>query len=59
MVTLHTTGDPIIPVWHELLYFLKADTLARTQFTPLVVARYGHCSLTTPELLFGFSVASR
>jgi len=55
MVTLHTTGDPITPVWHELLYFLKADTFARTEFIPLPIARYGHCNFTTAELLFAFS----
>jgi len=55
MVTLHTTGDPITPVWHELLYFLKADTFARAEFIPLPIARYGHCNFTTAELLFAFS----
>jgi len=59
MVTLHTTGDPIIPVWHELLYWLKADGFARTQFKPLVINRYGHCTLTTAEVLFAFGVATQ
>jgi pimeloyl-ACP methyl ester carboxylesterase len=59
MVTLHTTGDPIIPVWHELLYWLKADAFARTQFKPLVINRYGHCTFTTAEVLFAFGVATQ
>jgi pimeloyl-ACP methyl ester carboxylesterase len=59
MVTLHTTADPIIPFWHEQLYFMKADTLARTLFAPIPITRYGHCRFTTLELLSAFSLAAR
>jgi pimeloyl-ACP methyl ester carboxylesterase len=58
MVTLHTTLDPIVPVWHESLYFNKADALARLLFVPVTVARYGHCIFSTPELLAAFSHTS-
>jgi pimeloyl-ACP methyl ester carboxylesterase len=59
MVTLHTTGDPEIPFWHEPLYFLKLNAFGRTEFTPLPVFRYGHCQFTTSEILGAFSLAAR
>jgi pimeloyl-ACP methyl ester carboxylesterase len=59
MVTLHTTGDPIVPVWHESLYFSKADAIARTLFMPVTFPRYGHCIFTTSELLAAFSHAAQ
>ncbi|HEX8990578.1 MAG TPA: prolyl oligopeptidase family serine peptidase [Anaerolineales bacterium] len=48
LVTMHTTGDPIIPVWQQSLYSAKVGT------NPLYVAippipRYGHCSFTLGE----------
>jgi hypothetical protein len=54
LVTLHTTGDDVIPIWQELLYLLKADPSGRGRFIPLPVARYGHCSFTTGEVLGAF-----
>lgn len=54
LVTLHTTGDDAIPIWQELLYLLKADPSGRGRFIPLPVARYGHCSFTTGEVLGAF-----
>ena len=49
-----TTGDDVIPIWQELLYLLKADPSGRGRFIPLPVARYGHCSFTTGEVLGAF-----
>jgi pimeloyl-ACP methyl ester carboxylesterase len=57
MVTLHTTGDPIIPYWQEPLYTLK--TLAAGAFferTPLPVAAYGHCAFTAGDVLTAFDI---
>jgi hypothetical protein len=54
LVTLHTTRDDVIPIWQELLYLLKANTSGRGRFIPLPVARYGHCSFTTNEILGAF-----
>ena len=52
LVTLHTTGDPIVPYWHEPLYTLKAllggSGLLHTN---LPVFRYGHCSFEPAEAL--------
>jgi pimeloyl-ACP methyl ester carboxylesterase len=57
LVLMHTTGDPIIPFWQPLGYLEKAaraGTLSKTTFIP--VNRYGHCSFTAPEIVFGFYV---
>jgi pimeloyl-ACP methyl ester carboxylesterase len=56
LVTLHTTGDDVIPVWQELLYLLKFDPSARGRFIPLPVNRYGHCTFTTKELVGAFQL---
>ena len=56
-VTIHTTGDPIIPYWQEPLYTLK--TLAAGAFferTPLPVAAYGHCAFTAGDVLTAFDI---
>lgn len=57
MVTLHTTGDPIVPYWQEPLYTLK--TIAAGAFferTPLPVAAYGHCAFTAGDVLTAFDI---
>ncbi|HXV41577.1 MAG TPA: hypothetical protein VEC96_00815 [Anaerolineae bacterium] len=55
LVTLHTTLDPIVPYWHETIYRGKVivnDNLARHD--NIVVARYGHCSFTSGDVLGAF-----
>lgn len=57
LVTLHTTGDPIVPYWHETLY--TAKTLATGSFFKRInipIVRYGHCTFTSTEALVGFAV---
>jgi pimeloyl-ACP methyl ester carboxylesterase len=57
LVTLHTTGDPIIPYGHEPLYFLKTLLAGSAALHPnLPVMRYGHCQFTSAEVVFGFFV---
>jgi len=57
LVTLHTTGDPIIPFGHEVLYALKALFSGSAALQPnLPVVRYGHCQFTAAEVVFGFFV---
>jgi hypothetical protein len=56
LVTLHTTGDEIIPFWHEVLYFEKVSTSGSTSVTQLPVKRYGHCNFTTQEVLGAFGL---
>lgn len=57
LVTLHTTGDPIVPYWHEPLYRAKVragDSSAR--HTNLPVLRYGHCNFKPLEVVLGFAL---
>ena len=53
---MHTTGDPIVPYWHQMLYTDKV--LANNPFPPpfaaIEIDRYGHCSFTLPEIVNGF-----
>jgi pimeloyl-ACP methyl ester carboxylesterase len=57
LVTLHTTGDEVIPFLHELAYLPKLDFTARGSFVPLPVFRYGHCNFTKQEVLTAFVIA--
>lgn len=55
LVTMHTTGDPIVPYWHQTLYSEKV--LANNPYSPylaLEINRYGHCNFTLPEIVNGF-----
>jgi pimeloyl-ACP methyl ester carboxylesterase len=57
LVTLHTSGDDVIPVWHELLYGAKTQMYNPGMFTPIIIPdRYGHCSFTGNEVLAAFGV---
>jgi hypothetical protein len=56
LVTIHTTGDPIVPIWHEALYRDKLSWFGRHLETHIRVDRYGHCTLTEAELLAAFAV---
>lgn len=55
LVTLHTTGDPLVPYWQATRYRSKtmsADNIARHEH--LAVERYGHCTFTFFEMLSAF-----
>jgi len=57
LVALHTTGDPIVPFWHELMY--RAKTFAAgtvTKFVNIPVFRYGHCNFKANEALAAFAL---
>ena len=56
LVTLHTTSDEAVPFGHELLYLAKVRPTGRGRFIPLPVFRYGHCNLTSQEILTGLGV---
>jgi hypothetical protein len=56
LVTMHTTGDPIIPYWHQMYYRLKLRANGNTLVTQLPIRRYGHCAFTTTEVLAGFAL---
>ncbi len=57
LVSLHNTGDPIVPYWHEVLYLNKVmKTGYLFNFISLPICRYGHVELTESEIMFGFSL---
>lgn len=57
LVTLHTTGDPIVPYWHATQYRSKAWANGSFwQHSHIPVLRYGHCNFTPVEVLVGFGV---
>ncbi len=56
LVTLHTTGDPLVPYRHELIYFTRAafrDT--DDKLTVLPVDRAGHCAFEPQEVVGGLA----
>jgi pimeloyl-ACP methyl ester carboxylesterase len=56
MVTLHTTGDPIVPVEQEAVYADKVrQNGAGIRLTQTAVDRYGHCSFEAAELFGAFT----
>ncbi len=57
ILTLHTTGDPIIPYWQESLYTVK--TLVGGSFFQRInipVANYGHCTFSAGDVLASFAL---
>jgi hypothetical protein len=56
LVTLHTTGDPVVPYWHATRYRGKtivADNIALHQH--FKVDGHGHCAFDFPEILTAFN----
>lgn len=56
LITLHTTGDPIVPYWQATLYrgkSIAADNLALHEV--ITVSAYGHCRFSTLDVLGAFS----
>jgi pimeloyl-ACP methyl ester carboxylesterase len=58
LVTIHTTGDHIVPEWHEPLYRDKTSRSLTSRFlhSRLTVSRYGHCTFTAGEVLGAFAL---
>ena len=57
LVSLHTTGDPIIPYWHAALFQMKVLMKGSAlQYVHMPVLRYGHCNFKVYEVLAGFAV---
>jgi hypothetical protein len=54
LLTMHTTRDPVTPIWHAELYQAKNAGAAET-VELISVDRFGHCGFSLPELLSGFS----
>src|SRR5207302_6395797 len=49
LVTIHDTGDPIVPVFHEALYRSRLNLLGRLLHTPITVQRTGTATSPTPN----------
>ena len=51
LITAHTTHDPIVPVWHQLIYStLVKFNHAEDMHVAITVPRYGHCEFEPQEL---------
>lgn len=56
LVTLHTSGDPIVPLEQHSLYAAKVSQAgAASHLSQNAIERYGHCSFQAAELLGAFS----
>jgi pimeloyl-ACP methyl ester carboxylesterase len=56
VVTLHTTGDQVVPFEQQTLYAAKVAAAGATgRLTQVPVERYGHCQFEVNELLNAFS----
>ena len=57
LITLHTTGDPIVPYGHEFVYRLKTyQAGSGSQRINIPIVRYGHCQFTQDELVIAFGL---
>jgi pimeloyl-ACP methyl ester carboxylesterase len=54
LVSLHTTGDSVVPIAQAVVYYLKSLGAPGSPFTPLVVPHYGHCGFTVEEAVGAF-----
>jgi hypothetical protein len=56
-VTIHTTGDQILPYWHEPLYRMKViQQNSADRHVNIPILRYGHCNFKAGELLLSFAL---
>jgi pimeloyl-ACP methyl ester carboxylesterase len=57
LVLLHTTGDPIVPFWHTLLYQKKVAAQSKLgNLAVIPILRYGHCAFKPEEAVFAFEI---
>jgi hypothetical protein len=56
LVTIHTTGDEIVPYWQELRYLAKVQTSGKGRVTPIPIFRYGHCNFRSEQVLAAFNL---
>ena len=56
LITAHTTGDPVVPYFHEALYAQKVRATGSAWLhTNFTTDAYGHCTLSVTELLGAFA----
>ena len=57
LVTMHTTGDPVVPYAQAEAYGQKViDQGSSAHYTHFPIQRYGHCTFNPLELLNAFAV---
>jgi len=57
LVTIHTTGDEVVPYSHADYYRQKVDASGSSPlYTHFTVDRYGHCSFQPEEILAALTV---
>lgn len=57
MVMMHTTGDEVVPFWHQVLYRQKLRSGGSLAYViQIPINRYGHCNFTSTEILAAFAV---
>jgi len=57
LVTMHTTADPVVPYWHEVLYRARALAGGSARLhSNIPILRYGHCNFKVGEVLAGFAL---
>ena len=57
LVILHTTGDNVVPFWHEFMYLNKVSQQnSNENFIVLPVFRYGHCNFTPTDAVIGLYI---
>ncbi|HZE20180.1 MAG TPA: hypothetical protein VE402_08670 [Candidatus Angelobacter sp.] len=55
MVSLHTSLDPVVPIFHEDLYRSLVEAHGGTaNLHQTAVVHYGHCMFTPEEIVGGF-----
>ena len=56
LVTIHTTGDEVVPFWQEQRYLAKAQASSGGSVTAVPIERYGHCNFSATEVLAAFNL---
>src|SRR5919202_3711790 len=54
LLTVHTTGDDIVPFWQEQRYLAKEQASGKGSVRVIPVDRYGHCNFSATEVLGAF-----
>jgi len=55
LITIHTTGDPVVPLWQSTAYAAKIAAVGRSAFhEAIVLDAYGHCQFTSATILAAF-----
>jgi len=56
LITIHTTGDPLVLYWHQTIFRSKIfKNRATGHHSHMAIARYGHCKLEEYEILAGLA----